>query len=173
MVSGHIFPKNALQMQKCYLQKVHLHNPLTISEYTMLWQKQNDFLALFPPHGRVAQKISDNEIFELIYKKLSNCMKTDLECAKKHQEWKAKKGSNRNEHNKMVAESVKKSMKEIFKTHMKTLKKCNHKDTDSDSKHEGYHMEDVSLDLEDVNASETFALSDLRRPPQKIKKLIT
>ena len=32
-------------------------------------------------------------------------------------------------------------------------------------------MEDVSLDLEDDNASETFALSDLRRPPQKCQKI--
>ena len=30
-VSEHIFPKNALQMQKCYLQKVHFHNLMTIS----------------------------------------------------------------------------------------------------------------------------------------------
>ena len=28
-------------------------------------------------------------------------------------------------------------------------------------------MEDVGLDLEDINVSETFALSDLCRPPQK------
>ena len=28
-------------------------------------------------------------------------------------------------------------------------------------------MEDVGLDLEDVHVSETFALSDLCRPPQK------
>ena len=31
-------------------------------------------------------------------------------------------------------------------------------------------MEDVSLDLKEVNVSETFALSDLRRPPQKHQK---
>ena len=31
-------------------------------------------------------------------------------------------------------------------------------------------MEDVGLDLEDVNVSETFALSDLCRPPQKCQK---
>ena len=72
----------------------------------------------------------------------------------------------------MVAESVKKSVKEIFETHIKTLKKCSHEDTnsDSDSEHEHYHMEDVSLDLEEVNVSETFALSDLCRPPQKCQK---
>ena len=88
-------------------------------------------------------------------------MKSDLECAKKCQEWKAKKASNCDEINKMVAESVKKSVKEIFKTHMKTLKKRNCEDTNSNSdlKHEYYCMEDVSLDLEDINASETFALS--------------
>ena len=59
--------------------------------------------------------------------------------------------------------SVKKSVKEIFETHMKTLKKCKHKDTDSnsDSENEHYHMEDVGLDLKEVNVSETFALSDL------------
>ena len=32
-------------------------------------------------------------------------------------------------------------------------------------------MEDVGLDLGDVNARETVALSDLRRPPQKHQKI--
>ena len=56
---------------------------------------------------------------------------------------------------------------------MKTLKKRNHEDTDSnsDSKNENYRMEDVGVDLEDVNASATVALSDLRRPPQKCQKI--
>ena len=56
---------------------------------------------------------------------------------------------------------------------MKTLKKCNRKDTNSDSdlKHEYYHMEDVSVDLEDINASKSVALSDLCRPPQKCQKI--
>ena len=56
---------------------------------------------------------------------------------------------------------------------MKTLKKCNHEDTNSDrnSEHEYYCMEDVCLDLKDVNASETIALSDLSRPPQKCQKI--
>ena len=74
--------------------------------------------------------------------------------------------------NNMVDENVKKSMKEIFKTHMKTLKKHSHEDTDSDSdlEHKHYCMEDVGLDLKDINVSETFALSDLCRPPQNIKK---
>ena len=31
-------------------------------------------------------------------------------------------------------------------------------------------MEDVGLDLKDVNASKTIALSDLHRPPQKHQK---
>ena len=64
------------------------------------------------------------------------------------------------------------SVKEILETHMKTLKKHSREDTNSNSdlEHESYHMEDVSLDLEDVNVSETFALSDLRRPPQKHQK---
>ena len=68
--------------------------------------------------------------------------------------------------NNMVAKNVKKSVKEIFETHMTTLKKRNREDTDSDSdlKNENYRMEDVGLDLEDVSASETMALSDLRKP---------
>ena len=72
----------------------------------------------------------------------------------------------------MVAESVKKSVKEIFETHIKDLKKHSRKDTnsDSDSENEHYHMEDVGLDLEDINVSETFALSDLCSPPQKHQK---
>ena len=74
--------------------------------------------------------------------------------------------------NKMVAENVKKSVKEIFQTHIKTLKKHNCEDTNSNSdlENENYCMEDVGLDLEDVNASETIALSDLCRPPQKHQK---
>ena len=74
---------------------------------------------------------------------------------------------------KMVAKKHQKSVKKIFETCMKTLKKCNREDTDSDSdsENENYHMEDVSLDLEDVNASKTVALSDLRRPPQKCQKI--
>ena len=46
---------------------------------------------------------------------------------------------------KMVAKNIKKSLKEIFEARMKTLKKCNQEDTDSDSdsKHEYYRMEDV------------------------------
>ena len=56
---------------------------------------------------------------------------------------------------------------------MKTLKKRNRKDTnsDSDSENENYRMEDVGLDLKDINASKTIALSDLRRPPQKCQKI--
>ena len=71
-----------------------------------------------------------------------------------------------------MAENGKKSVKEIFETHMKTLKKCNCKDTnsDSDSENENYCMEDVGLDLKDVSASKTIALSDLHRPPQKCQK---
>ena len=74
--------------------------------------------------------------------------------------------------NKVVAKNVKKSVKEIFETHIKIPKKCSHEDTDSDSdlEHENYCMEDVSLDLEDINASKTVALSDLCRPPQKCQK---
>ena len=94
------------------------------------------------------------------------------EHAKKQKEWKAKKAPTRNEIYEMVVESVKKSVKEIFKTHMETLKKCSRGDTGShsDLENEHYRMEDVSLDLKEVNVCETFALSDLRRPPQKCQK---
>ena len=94
------------------------------------------------------------------------------EHAKKHKEWKSKKAHTRKEINKLVAESVKKSMKEIFDAHSETLKKCNCKDTDSDSdlEPEQYHMEDAGLDLKEVNVSENFALSDLRGRPQKCQK---
>ena len=72
----------------------------------------------------------------------------------------------------MMTKNIKKSVKEIFETHMKTCNKHNHEDThsDSDLKHEYYQMEDVSVYLEDINASETIALSDLCRPPQKWQK---
>ena len=74
--------------------------------------------------------------------------------------------------NKMVAKNIKMSVKEIFETHMKTFKKRNHEDTNSDSdlKCEYYCMEDVSLDLEDINASKTVALSDLHRISTKMSK---
>ena len=66
-VSVHIFPKNALQMQKRYLRKVHLHGLMAISEYFAHWHQLNDYLTLFPPHGGVAQKLKDDEIVKLIY----------------------------------------------------------------------------------------------------------
>ena len=73
----------------------------------------------------------------------------------------------------MMTKNIKKSVKEIFQTHMKTFNKPNHEDTnsDSDSKHEYYCMEDVGVDLEDINARKTIALSDLCRPPQKCQKI--
>ena len=63
-------------------------------------------------------------------------------------------------------------MKEIFETHIITLKKHNCEDTNSDSnsKHEYYGMEDVSFNLKDVNASDTVALSNLQ---QNVNKLTT
>ena len=87
------------------------------------------------------------------------CMKAmynvqDLaKCAKKCKEWKSKKAPTCNEINKMVVENTKKSVKEIFDAHAKTLKKHNREDTDSDSdlEPEQYHMEEVGLDLEEVN----------------------
>ena len=280
MVSEHIFPKNVLQMQKCYVQKVRLHGSMTISEYFTHWHQLNDYLTLFPLHGRAVQKLKDDKIVELIYEQLPNCRQSDLkrmnefdiknmdltqfhkvlehlnlsyqlekklgkskksetskkdaeksngkhsgkkranttneslpvsakkpcllhdthshttdeckvmkeqaqhmkvmyeaqtltECTKKCKEMKAKKAPTGDKINEMVAESVKKSVKEIFETHVKDLKKCSCKDTNSDSdlENEHYHMEDVSLDLKEVNASETFALSDLHRPPQNVKNL--
>ena len=88
-------------------------------------------------------------------------------CAKKQKEWKSKKAPTCKEINKLVAESIKKSVKEIFYAHSETLMKHNCKDTDSDSdlEPEQYHMEDARLDLEEVNVSENFALSDLRGCP--------
>ena len=85
---------------------------------------------------------------------------------------KAKKAPTHNEINNMVVENVKKSVKEIFEPHVETLKKCSCGDTDSNSdlENEHYRMEDVSLDLEDININETFALSDLCRPPRKCQK---
>ena len=59
------------------------------------------------------------------------------------------------------------------KSHMKTLKKCSHEDTNSNSdlEHEHYCMEEISLDFEGIiNVSETFALSHMCRPPQKCQK---
>ena len=78
-VSAHIFPKNALQMQKCYLQKVCLHGSTTISEYFVHWHQLNDYLTLFPPHGRATQKLKDDEIVKLIYERLPNHMQSNLE----------------------------------------------------------------------------------------------
>ena len=47
-VSRHIFPKNTLQMQMCYLQKVHLHNPTTISEHIVGISKMT--ILIYSPH---------------------------------------------------------------------------------------------------------------------------
>ena len=91
---------------------------------------------------------------------------------KKCKEWKSKKASTCNKINKMVVENVKKSVKEFFKTHTKYLKKhnCEDSNTNGDSEHVHYDMEDAGLDLKEVNVSENFALSDLRRRPQKCQK---
>ena len=78
-VSKHIFPKNALQMQKCYLHKVHLHASTTISAYFACWHQINNSLTMFPPHGRVVQKLRDDEIIKLIYDQLPSCMQANLE----------------------------------------------------------------------------------------------
>ena len=68
VVSAHIFPKNTLQTQKRCLQKVPLCSLMTTSEYFVHWHQQNDYLALFPPHGRAVQEIRDDKIIKLIYK---------------------------------------------------------------------------------------------------------
>ena len=78
-VSEHIFLKNALQTQKCYLQKVHLHGSMTISKYFAHWYQINDCLVLFPLHGGVAQKLKDDKIIKLIYEQLPNHMQSNLE----------------------------------------------------------------------------------------------
>ena len=54
-ISGHIFPKNTLQMHKCYLQKVHLCNLMTISMYITCRHQQNDYFALFPQQAMAEQ----------------------------------------------------------------------------------------------------------------------
>jgi hypothetical protein len=80
-VTEHIFPKNALQMQKCHLRspKVCLNQTTSLNKFFTWWHELNDYLALFPPHGGTAQKLSDQEIVELIYEKLPVHMKSDLE----------------------------------------------------------------------------------------------
>ena len=80
VVSEHIFPKNVLQTQKCYLHKVCLHASTTISTYFAHWHPINDYLAMFPPHGRVAQKLRDDKIIELIYDQLPSHMQGNLQC---------------------------------------------------------------------------------------------
>ena len=58
--------------------------------------------------------------YQIIWKAVLNMQKC--------QKWKAKNASSHNKKiNEMVAKSVKMSVKEIFQTHMKTLKQCNHK----------------------------------------------
>ena len=59
-------------MQKCYLRKVRLYNLMTISKYVAHWHQQNEYFAPFPPNGGMAQKISDDKIIKLIYRKLSD-----------------------------------------------------------------------------------------------------
>ena len=109
---------------------------------------------------------------QILHMKAMYKVQDPAKCAKKCKEWKSKKAPTCKEINELVAESVKKSAKEIFDAHSKTLKKCNHENTDSDSdlEPEQYHMEDAGLDLEEVNVSENFALSDLCGRPRKCKK---
>ena len=74
----------------------------------------------------------------------------------------------------MVVENVKKSVKENFETHVETLKKCSHGDTDSnsDSENEHYRMEDVGLDLKEVNVSEPLHCLICADLHKNVKKLI-
>ena len=81
-------------------------------------------------------------------------VQTLAEHAKKQKESKAKKAPTRNEINDthdeindMVVENIKKSVKEIFETHVETLKKRSCRDTDSngDLENEHYHMEDANF----------------------------
>ena len=134
VVSEHIFRKNALQMQKCYLQNVHLHSLMTISEYFAGWHQLNSYLSHTTDKCKVMKEQAQQ--MKAMYE-----VQTPTECTKKHKEWKAKKAPTHDEINEMVAESVKKSVKEIFETHMKTPKKCSCEDTDSnsDSEHEHCH----------------------------------
>ena len=102
-------------------------------------------------------------------------MQNLVEHAKKCKQMKANKAPTHDKINEMVAESVKKSVKEMFETHVKTLKSAAMRIPIpivivSQNMSISYHMEDVGLDLKEVNVSETFALSDLRRPPQKCQK---
>jgi hypothetical protein len=66
-------------------------------------------------------------------------------------------------------------MEESFQTYMQQLGKhnCNETDSDIDSDHENYCMDDAGLDLEEVKVCEMHALSDLLTPPKNIKRLTT
>ena len=61
------------------------------------------------------------------------CIKSDLEVAKKLQVWKTKKASGHDENKKFFTKWWLKSVKETIKTCIKTLKKHNCKDTNSNS----------------------------------------
>ena len=75
-------------------------------------------------HGTLSHTTDECEVMKDQAEKMKAMYKvqTPAECTRKHQEWKAKKAPTCNEINEMVAESVMKSVKEIFQSHMKTLK---------------------------------------------------
>ena len=80
VVSEHIFPKNALQMQNTTCTRSIFMHWQPFSTYFAHWHQINDYLAMFPPHGGVAQKLQDNKIIKLIYDRLPSHMQGDLQC---------------------------------------------------------------------------------------------
>ena len=119
-VSEYIFPKNALQMQTHYLQKVCLCNPMTISLYIVHWHQQNDYFALFPHMAEWwhERSVMMNHWTDL-QKTIEFIWKAILSMQRNVKNGRPRRLPVTMKFNKMVAENVKRSVKEIFETHMK------------------------------------------------------
>ncbi|MCK7490854.1 MAG: hypothetical protein MZW92_02980 [Comamonadaceae bacterium] len=67
-VTEHVFPKDALRRQRFYLRRnVHLTRNLTISEFLARFAEINEYLTQFPPFDGDEQKLSEEEIIEIVY----------------------------------------------------------------------------------------------------------
>jgi hypothetical protein len=67
-VTEHVFPKDALRRQRFYLRRnVHLTRNLTISEFLARFTEINEYLTQFPPFDGDEQKLSEEELIEIVY----------------------------------------------------------------------------------------------------------
>jgi hypothetical protein len=78
-ITEHVFPKDALCRQCFYLQRVvHLTQNFTISEFFTRFLEINEYLTQYPPFDGEKQKLSEEEIIEIIYSIIPKAWKSKL-----------------------------------------------------------------------------------------------